>query len=491
MNALALDLGASGGKILSGSFDGRTLTTQEIHRFKNEPILIDGHLCWDVPWIYSNLLDGLRKATPENISSFGVDSFCNDYALLDANDVMIPPVFMYRDHRTEGMLERMDQIIPPEELYQRTGNQRARFNTLVQLVAETKAADHRLERAKSLLFLSDLLNYFLCDVKAAEYTTASVSQLFNRAENHWDSTILRSFGIAQDILPGVIPPSTLLGQVKPEVQNKTGAGLFSVCTVGQHDTASAVGAVPAMEKQFAYISSGTWSLMGIETAEMVLSDAAFQNNFANEGGVGGRNRFLKNCMGLWLMQECRRQFASQGEVYTFEEMDTAAYQAAPFRSIIDSDDPLFFQPGDMIGKIQSKCRLWKQPIPETIGEITRCIQESLALSYRAILEKLEMVVGIDIPCVYIIGGGARSNLLNQFASSAMKKPVKVGPCEAAAIGNLCAQMISAGEMDGWPEARQVIRASYPIVEFLPEPDSGWDDAYSRFHKIQEKTWVNN
>ncbi len=490
MKALALDLGGSGGKIFTGSFDGSILTTQEIHRFRNEPILNGGHLSWDISWIYSNLLNGLRKVSPENISSLGVDSFCNDYALLDTNNEMIPPIYMYRDPRTEGMLEIIDQVIRPEELYQRTGNQRARFNTLVQLVAETKATEQRLEHAKSLLFLSDLLNYFLCGVKAAEYTTASVSQLYNRSQQSWDSAILRSFGISQDILPDVIPSSTILGKATPEILDQTGAGQFSICTVGQHDTASAVAVVPAMEKYFAYISSGTWSLMGVETEEMILSDAAFQNNFANEGGVGGRNRFLKNIMGLWLVQECRRQYSSQGLAYTYEEMDAAAERATPFRSIIDPDNPLFFQPGDMINKIQIKCNEWNQPIPETAGQITRCIQESLALSYRATLEKLEEVTGIDIPFVYIIGGGTRSNLLNQFAASATKRPVYAGPCEAAAIGNLCAQFISTGEMGNWQEARQVTRASYPISEFLPEQGSGWDDAYLRFQTIKE-TWMNN
>ena len=485
MKALALDLGASSGKFLSASFDGNILTTQEIHRFPNPPIQSDGHLYWDVPDIYANLLEGLRKAGREGFSTFGVDSFCNDYALLDANDEMIPPVYTYRDPRTEGMLEWMDRIVPPEELYRRTGNQRARFNTLVQLVAETKAADYRLAHTKSLLFLSDLLNYYLCGVKIAEYTTASVSQLFNRGEDHWDSTILQAFDIPGGILPEVMPSCRMLAEVKPEIMDQTGAKRFTICTVGQHDTASAVAAMPTLEKHAAYISSGTWSLMGVETDNLITSDAAYQYNFANEGGVGGRNRFLKNIMGLWLLQECQRQFSAGGMVYTFAEMDSAARVAAPFRSIIDPDDPLFFQPGGMIGKIQSKCREWNQPVPETVSEVTRCIQESLALTYRSTLDKLEEVTGFHIPSVHIIGGGAKSDLLNQFAVLAMRRPIFVGPYEAAALGNIIAQMIAVGEMTGLDDARRVISSSVPICEYLPEKDPRWDDAYEIFLKIRK------
>ena len=483
MKALALDLGASGGKILSGDFDGNILTTQEIHRFPNPPIQADGHLVWDVPGIYANLLEGLRKAAPEGFSTFGVDSFCNDYALLDANDAMIPPVYTYRDTRTEGMPEWMDQIVPPEELYQRTGNQRARFNTLVQLVAETKAAERRLERTKGLLFLSDLLNYYLCGVKTAEFTTASVSQLLTGG---------KTAGIPPSCRRSVFRMESFLRSClhagcsrKPNRKSwiKPGQSRFTICTVGHHDTASAVAAMPSLENHFAYISSGTWSLMGVETDMMITSDAAYQYNFANEGGVGGRNRFLKNIMGLWLLQECQRQFSAQGMGFTFDEMDTAAKEATPFRSIINPDDPLFFQPGDMIGKVQSKCREWNQPVPETVGEVTRCIQESLALTYRATLEKLEEVTGFQIPSVHIIGGGARSDLLNQFAASAMRRPVFAGPYEAAALGNICAQMIAAGEMTGLEDARRVIRSSVSLCEYLPEMDPRWDDAYDRYLRI--------
>jgi len=488
MKALALDLGGSGGKFLSGSFNGKIIKVKEIHRFNNEPVDIRGHLYWDIPGIYSNLLDGLRKSAPEKISTFGIDSFCNDYGLLDASGNLISQVYMYRDRRTEGVLEWMDQIIPPIELFERTGCQRARFNTLVQLAAQTKASDHNLlENARSLLFVPDLLNLFLCGEKAAEYTIASVSQVFNQVDKRWDPKIIRSFDIPETIFPEVLPPASKLGMAKPDIYDLTGVKPFSICTVGHHDTASAVVAVPSLENHFAYISSGTWSLMGIETDEMITSDPAFQYNFANEGGVGGRNRFLKNIMGLWLIQECQRQFGSQGIHCTFEEMDVEAEKVLPFRSIINPDDPLFFQPGDMIGVIQSKCRAWNQPVPATVGEITRCIKESLALAYRATLEKLEEVTGFEIPCVHIIGGGGRSALLNQFAASAMKRPVFAGPYEAAAIGNLCAQFISAGEIDDVGEARRVVRSSFKIREFLPEKDSAWDEAYERFLLLKNDT----
>lgn len=486
MKALALDLGGSSGKLLSGSFDGKKLEVKEIYRFNNEPVENDGHLYWDIPRIYSNLLDGLRKSAPENITSFGMDSFCNDYGLLDASGDLISQVYMYRDHRTDGVLEWMDHFLPPKELFERTGCQRARFNTLVQLAAQTKASDHNLlENAKSLLFVPDLLNYFLCGEKAAEYTIASVSQVYNRRDKRWDEKIIRSFDIPEGIFPTVIPSASTLGKAKSEILARTGIKPFSICAVGHHDTASAVAAVPSLEDHFAYISSGTWSLMGTETDEMITSDPAFRGNFANEGGVGDRNRFVKNIMGLWLIQECKRQFESRGIALTFEEMDLEAEKAVPFRSIINPDDALFFDRGDMLGRIKSRCQKWKQPIPETVGEVTRCIKESLAMAYRATLEKLEELTGVKMPCVHIIGGGSRSALLNQFAASAMKRPVFAGPFEAAAIGNLCTQFISGGEIEDLGEARRVVRTSFTIREFVPETESYWDEAYQRFLLIKK------
>ena len=485
MQALALDLGGSSGKFLSGSFDGSRIRVKEIHRFENAPEEIEGHLYWNIPGIFSHLLEGLRRSAAEKFTSFGMDSFCNDYGLLDAGGNLISRVYMYRDPRTDRVLEWMDRIIPPKELFRRTGCQRARFNTLVQLAAQTRAPDHfLLNNAKSLLFLPDLFNFYLCGERAAEYTIASVSQAYNRLEKRWDPEILQAFDIPKDIFPEVIPSAYKLGEAKAEVLERTGIKSFSICTVGHHDTASAVVAVPSLEDHFAYISSGTWSLMGTETGEMITSDPAFRDNFANEGGVGGRNRFSRNIMGLWLLQECRRQFQSQGIARTFEEMDLEAEKAPPFRSLIDPDDPLFFQPGDLIGKIQSKCREWNQPTPATVGEITRCIKESLALAYRLTLEKLEEITGFHFPSVHIIGGGARSSLLNQFAASAMMRPVYAGPYEAAALGNLCTQFISAGEMSGLAEARGLIRSSFDIGEFLPEKDFDWDEAYGRFLLIK-------
>ena len=487
MQALALDLGGSGGKFLSGSFDGRKIRVKEIHRFENAPAEIGGHLYWNIPGIFANLLDGLRRSLPEKISSFGMDSFCNDYGLVDASGDLISQVYMYRDRRTDGMLEWMDKIIPPMELFRRTGCQRARFNTLVQLASQTKANDrYLLNSAESLLFIPDLLNFFLCGEKVAEFTIASVSQVYNRLEKRWDPEIIHAFDIPEEIFPEVISSATKLGEATSDILNLTGVKPFTICTVGHHDTASAVVAVPSLENHFAYISSGTWSLMGTETGEMITHETAFKYNFANEGGVGSRNRFSKNIMGLWLLQECQRQFGSQGVLRSFQEMDAEAEKILPFRSIINPDDPLFFQPGDLIGKIQAKCREWNQPVPETVGEITRCIKEGLALAYRLTLEKLEEITGYHFPFIHIIGGGARSALLNRLAASAMKRPIFAGPYEAAAIGNLCTQFISAGEIADLGEARCVVRSSFDIREFIPEKGADWDAAYARFLLIRGK-----
>ncbi len=484
MNALALDLGGSSGKIFAGRFDGKKISMKEIDRFPNEPIEAAGRLYWDIMGIYASLLKGMRKAAPEGFTSFGVDAFCNDYGLLDRAGGLFSQVYMYRDSRTEGMPEKVDLTLPPRELYERTGCQRARFNTLMQLVAQMAAPDRfLLENANSLLFVPDLLNYFLCGEKVAEYTVASVSQLYNRNENRWDDHILQAFDIPQGIFAPVVPSAVRLGQAHAGLCANLGVQRFSVCTVGHHDTASAVVAVPSLEKQFAYISSGTWSLMGTETDGMITSDAAYRDNFANEAGVGGKNRFLKNIMGLWLAQECKRQYAAQGVKRTFAEMDAESENATPFRSLIDPDDPLFFQPGDMIGKIQRKCKELSQPVPETPAEMNRCIKESLALAYRRTLERIERAVNFTFPCVHIIGGGAQSALLNRFTASALGRPVLAGPFEAAAAGNLCAQYISSGEIDGLDEARRIVHDSFQIQEYLPQRDAGWDEAYGRFLEI--------
>ncbi len=484
MKALAMDLGGSGGKIFLGDFDGKRISMHEVHRFHNEPIEAAGHLYWEIMGIYANLLEGIRKAAPQGFDSLGVDAFCNDYGLLDAGGSLVSQVFMYRDFRTEGVPELIDKSIPPRILYQRTGCQRARFNTLVQLVAQMNGADRfLLENARTMLFVPDLLNYFLCGEKAAEYTIASVSQAYDRHNNLWDAGILRAFGIPLDIFPRVVPTAHRLGTSLIQIQEKTGADPFSVCTVGHHDTASAVAAVPSLEKHFAYISSGTWSLMGTETDKMITTDEAYAYNFANEGGVGMKNRFLKNIMGLWLIQECKRQYDAQGMTLSYAELDAEAEKAEPFRTLINPDDALFFEPGDMVGKIQQKCRQWSQPVPETPGQMNRCIKESLALAYRRTLEKIEAAAGFSIPCVHIIGGGAQSALLNRFAASAMNRPVLAGPVEAAAAGNLCAQFMAAGELGGLSDARRVVRDSFEILEFLPENTAAWDEAYGRFLQI--------
>jgi rhamnulokinase len=487
MKSLALDLGASGGKFISGSFDGKKIRLKEIHRFNNEPEERDGHLFWNVPVIFSNLVEGLRRFSQDKIASFAVDSFCNDYGLLDAKGELISQVYMYRDRRTDGVQEWMNRIIPPEELFKRTGCQRARFNTLVQLAAQIKTSDpDLLNQARCLLFIPELLLFFLCGEKLAEYTIASVSQLYNRLEKRWDPKIIHSFGIPEEIFPNIIPSATKLGNAKADILKQTGMDPFTIYTVGHHDTASAVVAVPSLENHFAYISSGTWSLMGTETDDMITTAPAFQSNYANEGGVGGRNRFSKNVMGLWLIQEFQRDLKSLGISRTFEEMDAEAEKALPFRTIINPDEPIFFEPGNLIGKIQSNCRLWNQPKPETVGEITRCIKESLALAYRSNLTKLEEITGFNYPCVHIIGGGARSALLNRFTSYAIKRPVLAGPYEASAIGNLCTQFLASGEIEGLKEARRLVKTSFPICEYFPEKNMDWDKAYERYLLIKNE-----
>ena len=487
MKALAFDLGASGGKMVAGNFDGKKLHIKEIHRFANQPIKVQGHLCWDLHRIYANLLKGLRKASAEKCKSLGIDSFCNDYGLLDKEGNLISNVYMYRDHRTEGVLDEIDKRFPAKELFRCTGCQRARFNTLVQLAAQSRSPEGALlKRAEKLLFVPDLLNSFLSGEQSTEFTIASVSQLFNRDDNQWDPEIIKTFELPKNIFPKVLPSAQKLGEVKREILEKTESEPFSIYTVGHHDTASAVVAVPSLEENFAYISSGTWSLVGTVTEQMITSDLAFQENFANEGGVGNTNRFSKNVSGLWLMQEFQRQLADSRIHRTFKEMDVEAETVKPFASIIDPNDPRFFEPGNIVQKIQTFCLETQQAVPETIGEITRCIKESLSLAYRETLEKLENIVGWQFPCVYIIGGGAKSDLLNRLTASAINKPVFAGPFEATAIGNLCTQYLAAGEIQDLKDIRRTVRSSFPIIEYLPTKTTSWDSAYQRFLKINGK-----
>ncbi len=487
MKALAMDVGASGGKMYLGSFDGKRISMKEVHRFHNAPIEAAGHYYWDIMGIHANMLEGIHKAAEEGFDSVGVDAFCNDYGLLDKDGRLFNQVYMYRDRRTEGVPEKMDRKIDPRELYARTGCQRARFNTLVHLAAQMEDSDRfLLENAETLLFVPDLLDYMLCGEKAVEFTVSSVSQAYNQPKQAWDEDILRRFNIPTKIFPKVLTPGRKLGPALKWVTDKTEAKPFTVCKVCHHDTASAVMAVPSINKHFAYISSGTWSLMGTETDGLILTDEAYKANFANEGGFAYKNRFLKNVMGLWLLQECKRQFDAAGLSASFAELDTLAEKETPFRSLINPDDGLFFEPGEMTEKIQRRCREHGEPVPETPGQINRCIKESLALAYRRTLENIERLAGYTVPAVHILGGGGQSILLNRFAASAMGRRVLAGPVEAAAAGNLCAQFIAAGEMADLAQARAAVLESFPITEYLPENPAAWEDAYGRFLKIVQK-----
>jgi len=488
MNTLALDLGGSGGKIFLGSLRAGKLTVSEIYRFQNEPIEAAGHHYWDILQIYRNLLEGIRIAAAEGFVSVGIDAFCNDFGMLDADGRLINQVYMYRDMRTTGVPAKIDGIIDPMSLYRATGCQRARFNTLVQLYAQKNSGDgFLLEQASCLLFVPDLLNYFLCGKKAAEFTIASVSQAFHRTANAWDMEILSKLGIRADLFPEVVAPAVTLGDAKPEILRATGANPFSVSSVCHHDTASAVMAVPTKDQPFVFISSGTWCLMGTETQEMIVTEEAYRLNFANEGGFGGTNRFLKNIMGLWMVQECKRQLERNSISRTYAELDLEAARAPAFRSLIDPNDTRFFEPGDMIGRIQQQCEENGEPVPETPGEIIRCILESLAMTYRLTLGQIERLAKIHVPFVHVVGGGAKSALLNRFAASAMERTVLAGPVEAAAIGNLAAQYIAAGAIENLKDARRVIRNSCTVQEHHPENSKGWDIAYLRYLDIVTKT----
>jgi rhamnulokinase len=481
MKTLAMDIGGSGGKLLLGEYDGRRISLKEIHRFNNGPVRLGDGLYWDILMLKSQMMEGIRKAAGEGFQSMGIESFCNDYSLLDVEGNLFSQVRMYRDKRTEGIPEKMDALMDPMELYRRTGNQRARFNTLVQMAAQKLGPQAKLfDMAERFLYVPDLLNHELCGSMSTEYTIASVSQAFDQNRREWDDEIISLFGLPRRIFPEVLPPATLLGQARRSILDATGAEPFNVVTVCEHDTASAVLAVPSLQKDFAYISSGTWSLMGTETGAIITAESAFRFNFANEGGFGYRNRFLKNIMGLWLIQEIKRELDAGGIQTSYEQMDAEAEHVPPLRSLIDPDDEIFYPAGDMAGRVRDYCARTGQPVPASPGELNRCVKESLALAYRRTLEKIEAETGKTIPCVHIIGGGAQSTLLNRFAASAMDRTVLAGPFEATALGNTTAQLAAAGEIKDIGEARQVIADSFKLQEFVPQDRQAWEDAYGRF-----------
>ncbi|MCE5259253.1 MAG: rhamnulokinase [Chloroflexi bacterium] len=486
MDYLALDLGAESGRAILGQFDGSKLELKPIHRFPNGPVKILDHLYWDVPRLWAEMKEGLavyRREYKGELASIGLDTWGVDFALLGRNDVLLGMPFNYRDSRTAGMLEAAFVRVPREEVFAQTGIQFMEINTLYQLLAMRLTDDPLLDQAKTLLMIPDLFNYWFTGVKAAEFSIATTSQFYDPRRMDWAYPLLGKLGLPAHILPEVVQPGAVLGPLLPSVAEEVGLDKVQVIAPACHDTGSAVAAVPAAGDDFAYISSGTWSLMGVETRQPIINTDSLKYNFTNEGGVCGTFRLLKNIMGLWLVQQCRHTWQQAGEELSYAELTSLAEHAAPFEAVLDPDCPDFLRPGDMPTRIREYCRRTGQTAPGTKGEIVRCALESLALRYRWVIEKLELMLNRSLKTIHIVGGGCQNQLLCQLAADATRRTVIAGPVEATAAGNLIMQAISCGHIGSLAEGREVVRRSFEVTTYEPRSSAGWNEAYARFAEL--------
>lgn len=472
---LAVDLGAESGRTVLGSFDGDRLAVDEIHRFANHPVEVAGTLYWDVLRLYGDIIDGVRAA--KQVASLGIDTWGVDFGLVDRAGKLLGNPVHYRDRRTEGIDREAFRRVPREEIYRRTGVQFMAVNTLYQLLALSISEDPQLAAADRLLTMPALFAYWLTGVLADEFTDVTTTQCYDPIARTWAFALLERLDIPARIFGEVIAPGTDLGPLRSSLD----MGPVRVIAPGTHDTASAVAAVPFDSSEHAaYISSGTWSLVGVEATEPIITDAAMRVNLTNEGGVAGTFRLLKNVMGLWLLQECRRSWARRGHEWPYDELLELAEKARPFEALIDPDDGRLLRPGDMPIRIAELSGKQGKPVASDPGFIVRCILESLALKYRRIVEQLEQVTGSEIQVIHVVGGGARNRILCQMTADACGRVVLAGPVEATAIGNLLVQAIALRLVASLEEARQLVKRSVTVEVYEPKSTEAWEEAALSF-----------
>lgn len=479
-NLLAFDLGASNGRAILGQLENGKLTMRELHRFENNYVEMNGVYYWDLPYLFNQLKQGLlafKQANVGDLDCFGIDTWGVDYGLLDKNGHLLGNPRAYR-YALDADMEESNKVVDFPTLFSRTGIANMNFNTVYQLHRRKREKDVALDAAQTMLFMPDLLGYFLTGEMKSEYTIATTSMLYNPSAKDWDWESIRAFGLPAHIFTEMDRAGNLRGKLRKELAEELGLNQANFAAVGTHDTASAVAAIPG-SGSFAFCSSGTWSLFGVETDTPILKDEVRDANFSNEGTIQGGFRPLKNIMGLWLIQECRRDWIKEGTKYSWDEIVIEARKAEPLRSIIDPDYGEFFAGGNMVKKIQKFCADTNQPIPETVGEIARCIYESLALKYRWALERLEEIKGAGIDTLNIVGGGIQNKLLNQMVADSINRPVITGPVEGAAIGNLLAQAMALGDIQDIDELRQVVRNSENVETYMPNHTPAWEAAYNR------------
>lgn len=484
---LAFDFGASSGRAILGRLEDGKIVMEEVHRFSNDPVQIGKTMYWDTLRQFFEIKQGMVKANLNGgFESIGIDTWGVDFGLLDKKGNLLESAVHYRDDRTVGRQEKAFEKISKEKIYQLTGIQFNNFNTIFQLYSLVQDRPELLERADKLLLTPDLFNYFLTGEKKAEYTMVTTTQLMDAKTRQWSDEITKALSIPKDILPEIVSSGSVIGNVSDDICNELGIKPAKVIAVASHDTQSAVVAVPTDDEDFIFISCGTWSLFGTELKEAVINDTSYQLDVSNEGGYGDTFTFLKNIIGLWLAQESRRQWIREGREYSFGELEKMALEAEPFQSFIDPDSPEFNTTGDIPKRIRQFCERTGQKVPETIGEIMCCINQSLAMKYRYALEQIEECTGKKFNKIHMIGGGIQSKLLCQMTASASGRTVIAGPVEATALGNIAVQLMALGEIKDMKEARQIIAASETTYEYIPQDAEMWEEAYSRYVDMLQK-----
>ncbi|MEN4042353.1 MAG: rhamnulokinase family protein [Anaerolineaceae bacterium] len=485
-NLLAIDLGAESGRAILGQLDGSRLVIREVHRFANTPVLLLDGLHWDVLRLFGEIKHSIAAAIHETsgrLDGIGLDTWGVDFGLLDRQGTLLANPYHYRDSRTDGMLQAAFARMPKEQIFNLTGIQFMQLNSLFQLLAMAQASSPLLEIAETFLTMPDLFNYWLTGQKGCEFTIATTTQCYNPRTRAWAEDMLARLGIPSRIFPRVIPTGSVLAYLLPTIANEIGATAIPVIAPACHDTASAVAAVPAQGDHYAWISSGTWSIIGVSVKEPVINAQSLAYNFTNEGGVNNTYRLSRNVMGLWLVQESRRTWEHMGQSYTYDELTRRASGAPALQSIIDPDSIEFLKPGNMPARIRAFCERTEQPQPEDVGAVVRCTLESIALRYRWVIERLEELLGRRLDTIHIVGGGTKNRLLSQLTADATGRPVITGPIEATAAGNLLVQAMAIGELSSPDDLRAIVCRSFPVETFHPAPSQAWDDAYHRFTEL--------
>lgn len=481
---LAFDFGASSGRAIIGCFDGDKITLEEVHRFSNDPVSVGGTVYWDVLRLFYEIKQGIVKAKiAGGFDSIGIDTWGVDFGLIDSEGKLMENPVHYRDTRTAGLVEESFKTMPKEKLYGITGIQFMELNTLFQLISLKKYRPWMLERADKMLFMPDLFAYMLTGKMCAEYSIATTSQLIDLETKSWSEEILDAFGIKKSLFAPLVKPGTVLGELSKEICEECGVDPVPVISVCGHDTQSAITSVPCEDGNFAFLSSGTWSLFGTELDKPIVNETSMNINITNEGGFDDSTGFLKNIIGLWLIQESRRQWKREGEEYSYADLEKLALAAEPFKCFIDPDAPEFVPHGNIPERVREFCRRTGQYVPQTVGEVMRCIYESLAMKYRLTFEKLRECTKRDYPVIHVIGGGTKDGLLCQMTANSCDRTVKAGPIEATVMGNVAVQLMSDGSVDNIGQARKIIADSSELKIFEPKDTDKWAGAYEDFLKI--------